>query len=142
MLEIARETNNDGIFQKDISLRQKLSIKYLDQIITALKAANLIINVKGKKSGYILSKPASKITLLDIHNAFEPNFTVVDCIATNYVCEKEKYCASKKFWQGLNNMISDYFKSFTLADMLTQQIDLEIIAGIYIPDNPCDEPRL
>jgi Rrf2 family protein len=138
MLEIARESHNDGIFQKDISLRQKLSLKYLDQIITALKAANLITNVKGKKSGYVLAKPASEITMLDIHNAFEPSFQVVDCIAPNYFCEKEKHCAAKTFWQGLNNLVVDYFSSFTLADMMNKQIDLETFAGISFPANKCD----
>ena len=130
MIEIARETSNNGIFQKDIAARQKLSNKYLDQIILSLKLAGLISNVKGKKSGYVLSKTAEEITLLDIYKAFEPEIQIVDCIAPNYICEKEKYCSAKLFWVGLNNLVTDYFRSFTLADMLNQQIDLETIAGI------------
>ena len=52
ILEIALEESENGVFQKDISERQKISNKYLDNIITALKTAGLIKNVKGKKSGY------------------------------------------------------------------------------------------
>jgi Rrf2 family protein len=133
MMEIARETDKNGILQKDISLRQKLSLKYLDQIVTALKAAGLITNVHGKKSGYVLARPASQITMLDIHQAFEPAIQVVDCIAPTYFCEKERYCAAKSFWKGLNHLIVDYFSSFTLADMLSQQIDLETMEGILKP---------
>ncbi len=127
MVEIARETHHEGILQKEISLRQKLSNKYLDQIILALKSANLIMNVHGKKSGYILAKPADTITLLDIHQAFEPAFHMVDCLAPNYVCEKEERCSSKLFWQGLNNVVVDYFKSFSLQQILDKQTDLESI---------------
>jgi Rrf2 family protein len=132
MVEIARETNNQGIFQKDIAFRQNLSNKYLDQIIVALKAAGLIINVRGKKSGYMLTRDADKITILDIHKAFEPGIQMIDCLAPGYFCEKEKYCSAKNFWQGLNNLVADYFSSFTLADILIQQIDLELMAGITV----------
>src|SRR5690554_4558994 len=73
MIEIARETNEQGILQKEIARRQDLSNKYLDQIILGLKLADLIMNVHGKKSGYILARPAEEITLFDIYQAFEPD---------------------------------------------------------------------
>lgn len=125
MVEIARETNNNGIFQKDISERQDISNKYLDHIIYALKVSGLIANVKGKKSGYILTRPADQITILDINNAFEPGICVIDCIMMNYKCERENACSAKNFWTGLNNIITNYFQSTTLQDLLEQQIELE-----------------
>lgn len=130
MIEIARESTESGIFQKEIAERQDLSNKYLDHIIYALKVAGLITNVKGKKSGYILTRPASEITILDINNAFERGICVIDCIDVNYQCDREKFCSAKQFWQGLNDIILDYFKSTTLSDLLTKQIELEDIAGI------------
>ncbi|MCA1745372.1 MAG: Rrf2 family transcriptional regulator [Bacteroidales bacterium] len=139
MVEIARETDNDGILQKEISLRQKLSNKYLDQIILALKTANLIMNVHGKKSGYILAKPAETITLLNIHEAFEPALHMVDCLAPNYVCEKESTCSSKLFWQGLNNVVTDYFKSFTLQQILDKQTELESIPQLSCIQHTCEK---
>lgn len=131
-MEIARETGNNGIFQKEIAARQRLSIKYLDQIIQALKSAGLISNVHGKKSGYILAKPAAQITILDLYKAFEPDICIVDCIASSYQCEKETFCAAKPFWLGLNSLIINYFQSCTLADLLNKQINLENLAGISI----------
>ncbi|PRZ00941.1 Rrf2 family transcriptional regulator [Marinilabilia salmonicolor] len=125
MVEIARETNNNGIFQKDISERQDISNKYLDHIIYALKVAGLITNVKGKKSGYILTRPADQIRILDINNAFEPGICVIDCIERNYKCDRENTCSAKKFWSGLNNIIADYFQNNTLQDLLEQQMELE-----------------
>jgi Rrf2 family protein len=139
MVEIARETNNEGILQKEISLRQKLSNKYLDQIILALKSANLIMNVHGKKSGYILAKPAESISILDIHQAFEPAFHIVDCLAPNYICGKEKRCSSKLFWQGLNNVVVDYFKSFTLQQILDKQTELESIPYLSSVNQNCQK---
>jgi len=141
MIEIARETKRDGILQKEISLRQNLSIKYLDQIILALKTAGLITNVHGKKSGYILTRPSEKITIFDIHQAFEPPFSLVDCLSPTYICEKEKTCAAKVFWKGLNKIIIDYFKSYTLHQILHKQIDLESITNIEITEPECSENK-
>ncbi len=132
MIEIARETPANGIFQKEIAERQNLSNKYLDHIIYALKVAGLITNVKGKKSGYILTKPATEITILNIHNAFEAGVCVIDCIMTNYKCDREKHCSAKLFWEGLNDVIIDYLKKTTLHNLLSKQKELEKNAGITI----------
>ena len=124
MLEIALQ-KDQGIFQKEISEKQKISFKYLDQIIASLKAAKLITNVKGKKSGYILTRPASEITILDIHNAFDPGICVIDCLSLNYQCDRQDICSAKGFWEGLNEMVQNYFKSTTLQDLFDQQVELE-----------------
>ena len=132
MIEIARETDHNGIYQKEIAERQNLSNKYLDHIIYALKVAGLITNVKGKKSGYILTKPAFEITILDINNAFEPGICIIDCLTMTYKCDREASCAAKVFWEGLNDMIVDYLKSKTLQQLLDQQVELEKKEGIEV----------
>ncbi|OFX69566.1 MAG: Rrf2 family transcriptional regulator [Bacteroidetes bacterium GWE2_29_8] len=122
MIEIGKENSGKGVFQKDISINQQISLKYLDQIIYGLKVAGLIINVKGKKSGYLISRPANEITMYDIHNAFEPNISVVECINGNYNCKLDKYCSAKNFWHGLNFLIINYFQSFTLQQMIENNV--------------------
>jgi len=125
MLEIAKDESQNGVFQKDIALNQDLSVKYLDQIICGLKTAGLIINLRGKKSGYILTRPPAEITMLDIHNAFEPGICVIDCMATGFVCDRKGICQVKGFWENLNTMIVDYFKSVTLQDLRDNKVLLD-----------------
>lgn len=98
MIEIALNDASVGVFQKDISKNQEISVRYLDHIIASLKAAGLITTVKGKKSGYILTRDASEISLYDIHNAFEAGINIVDCLAVSKQCERELSCASKHYW--------------------------------------------
>ena len=57
MIEVALNSGPDGIYQKDIAQNQDLSVKYLDQIIASLKAAGLIANVRGRKSGFSVAIP-------------------------------------------------------------------------------------
>lgn len=121
LVEIAKADQNTGIFQKDIADNQKISIKYLDHIIHSLKIAGLIINVKGKKSGYRLTRRAADITMLDIHNAFEPEIAVTDCQSEFITCELEKVCYTNPFWNGLNQHIIDYFTKITLDDVVNKR---------------------
>ena len=125
MMEIAVQDQKIGIFQKDIAEKQGISIKYLDHIISALKAADLITNVKGKKSGYVLTREPEKITVLDIHNAFEPGICIIECLHKSIHCEREKKCAAKGFWGKLNNHIITYFSSVTLHELVTEQVVLD-----------------
>ncbi len=125
MLEIASSDLNKGMFQKDISQNQEISNKYLDHIIYALKTSQLISNLKGKKSGYILTRKPSEITIYDIHKAFEPGICIIECLSENYQCNKSEGCMTKGFWGGLNNVIINYFSSITLQDLIEHKIKIE-----------------
>jgi len=118
IIEIARGDSIKGVFQKDIAVSQSLSIKYLDHIIHELKTAGLITNVKGKKSGYLLTRPPEDITVFDIHNAFEPDLCLVECLSPNYQCNRSEHCEAQGLWKGLNLLITNYLRSVTVADLV------------------------
>ena len=124
MMEIATDKSGNGVLQKDISTNQGISLKYLDHIIHALKASDLISNVKGKKSGYVLTRKASEITVYDIHNAFEPGICIIDCLSEHIHCDRKSGCSARGFWGELNQQIIDYFKSVSLDDLVTKEIFL------------------
>jgi Rrf2 family protein len=128
MIEIASDSSGNGMLQKDIAKNQKISNKYLDHIIAALKASNLICNVKGKKSGYILTRPAVEISVYDIHNAFENGICVIDCVGLNTNCEKNGCCSSQVFWKGLNNVVLEYFNNITLQHLLDKKNELQLVS--------------
>ncbi len=125
MIEIAGAQPDKGVFQKDIAASQSLSIKYLDHIIHALKTARLISNAKGKKSGYILTRKPSEITIFDIHRAFEPGICIVECLSGNYHCDLSEGCRASGFWKQLNSLIYNYFKTVTLDDLIHGRVSFE-----------------
>jgi len=129
MLEIALDKSPGGVFQKDIAKNQEISVRYLDHIIAALKVANLITTVRGRKSGYVLTRDPKEITIYDIHNAFEPGINIVDCLSENKGCEREKNCASRVFWDELNGIIVNYLRDKTLAEMVAvhEQINTKTV---------------
>ncbi len=120
MIELACQNDPKGMLQKDIAEKQELSIKYLDAIIAALKAKGLVKNVRGKGSGYKLTRPACEITMLDIYTAFE-SICVVECLENPAICDLYDECASTIFWAELKKDFIDYLKSKTLKDIAKKE---------------------
>lgn len=123
-------SGDNGIYQKDIAQNQDISYKYLDQIINALKVAGLVTKAGGRKSGYVLTRNPSDITVYDIHNAFEPGICVIDCVSLDFSCNREKFCSLKGFWGQLNNQITEYFKSTTIKDLMEKQVKLDDLVQV------------
>jgi len=98
MIEIASSTELTGMLQKDIAKNQHISLKYLDPIILALKMKGLIVNSRGKGSGYRLTRPPEEITMLDIYTAFE-QIVVIECINNLNFCDRSMHdCKGRNFW--------------------------------------------
>jgi len=118
VFELALNVNKEGgTLQKEIAESQELSIKYLDHIISALKKAGLISNVGGKKSGYVLARPANEITVYDVYSAFEDNLAIIDCLLTDGECPKKGMCVMKDYWCELNETIRNSMKSMNVELM-------------------------
>ena len=127
MIEIALNGNEKGTFQKDISKKQQISEKYLDQIVASLKAADLITSLNGKKSGYILTKPKNQISIYDIYKSFESELYIVKCIKNSSICVgcNSLNCGSSNaYWKQLNNLIVESLKNTTLEDIVNNHIEI------------------
>ena len=121
MMEIAMHGSEKGVYQKEISERQEISFKYLDQIISSLKASGLITNSEGRMSGYILSRDAEEINVYDIYKAFQHELMIIDCLSGEGNCKRDQACATREFWSGLNDLIVNYMESTKLDDLARKQ---------------------
>ena len=118
MLELAlNEDTDEGVFQKDIAENQNVSVKYLDHIIASLKAAKLITNVGGKKSGYKLNKPAKDINIYDVYAAFEDELAIIDCLVKGGHCPRKQGCVLKEYWCELNDSIRSSMESTNIREL-------------------------
>lgn len=130
ILEIALNNDSDGIYQKEIAHNQDISYKYLDQIMNSLKVAGLVAKAAGPKRGYILTRKPSEITVYDIHKAFGSGICVIECLAPNFNCNRDKKCSLKGFWGKLNNQIIHYFQSTTIEQLMEEQVKLDDMVKI------------
>lgn len=123
MIEIACCHDPEGILQKDIAKKQNISVKYLDCIICALKLKGLITNVKGRGSGYMLSRPPAEITMLDIYTAFEP-VLVVQCVASDWYCERSSHCCKANlYWKRFHRQFTEMLSGRNLEEIILETKD-------------------
>ena len=123
MIDLAQHYNDGFIALKDISERQEISKKYLEQIIPFLNRNNLLLAHKGHMGGYRLAKLPSEITVKDILESAEGSLTPVSCMDNHpNLCEKCNECVTLPIYQGLYDVVNKYFESITLEDIITKQI--------------------
>lgn len=117
MVDLTIYDNGEYISLKDISKRQDISLKYLEQIIRLLSAAKFLHSARGSQGGYKLSRKPEKISAKEILLASEGSLSCVSCVDNPEGCERCSHCATNKFWQGLSKTIDDYLSFYSLKDI-------------------------
>ena len=123
MAELARYAPGTTVPLKEISERQNLSLKYLEQIVTPLARVGLVKSERGSQGGYRLSRSAAQITAGDILRAVEGEIVPVPCLATSAEsCPHRAQCETLGFWEGLNQVINQYIDSATLEKLSSEYL--------------------
>ena len=121
MIDLAQHDSSEYTALKDISERQGISIKYLEQITSLLSKFGLLNSVRGPQGGYKLSKKPSQYTIGEILRITEGDLAPVACLSTSINnCPKKDECATLSMWQGLSDVIKNYLESKTLEDLVVQ----------------------
>jgi Rrf2 family protein len=123
MIDIAGHDDGSTLISlKDVADRQKLSVKYLEQIVGLLSKAGLLRSGRGPQGGYRLSRPAEEYTVGSILRLTEGNLAPVACLEDpENQCERCHECATLDFWTGLYAVINNYIDKFTLADLVQSE---------------------
>ncbi len=121
LVDLATSYHKGFVLLKDIAECEKISKKYLEQIVISLRTAGLIGAVRGAKGGYYLTKSPDKIKLSDVYKILEGSFSPVDCLDTPEVCTLIKTCPTRKVWANLARSIEKVFDDKTLADLITRR---------------------
>ena len=106
---------------KDISRRQAMSARYLEQIFQDLKKAGLLKSRRGPQGGYYLARKPEEITVRDIILAAEGELAVVDCVkqlrGKKKACDFHDRCVTQSVWLEASSRLNAYFDSVTLKDL-------------------------
>ena len=123
MVDLAQHENGEWIALKDISLRQGISVKYLEQIVSGLSRAGLLRSSRGASGGYQLTRPAAQYTAGEIIRALEGSLAPVACLEQEpNRCARREICPTIGLWVGLYVVVNQYLDSYTLADIAQAEI--------------------
>ena len=124
MADLAKNNVKEPTSLTEISLRQGISIAYLEQLFLKLRKNNLVQSVRGPSGGYVLSKPPGEIKLLSIINAVDEKIKTVKCKKESKKgCNgKSIKCITHNLWDDLEIHINKFFEDNTLSDILFKEV--------------------
>lgn len=123
LIDIAQ--NYDGVTPvsiKEISERQGISLKYLEQIISLMVKGGFLKSVRGAKGGYLFTKPISDIKIGDILDAAEGTLAPVECVSGASTCAKSASCPTFPLYKQIDDAIYNVVNKYTLDDLVNDKI--------------------
>ena len=124
MADLAKNNVKKPTNLTEISLRQGISIAYLEQLFLKLRKKNLVQSARGPSGGYVLSKPPGDIKLLSIIRAVDEKIKTVKCRKESKKgCNgKSIKCITHNLWDDLETHINKFFEDNTLNDILFKEV--------------------
>ena len=119
MADLASNASKGPISLSEISLRQNISLAYLEQIFLQLKNNRLVKSSRGVNGGYVLEKPASEIKLSNIIYAVNEEVKTLNCKKTSKRgCNHRSIkCITHNLWDQLDQHINGFFERVKLQDL-------------------------
>ena len=123
MADLAANQNGKPVSLNDISLRQNISLSYLEQLFSKLRNEKLVKSVRGPSGGYILEKNPKEIRISNIIFAVDEQVKTLNCKKDSKKgCNgKTTKCITHNLWDDLENHINSFFNKVTLNDVVKQR---------------------
>ena len=128
LADIANFNRQNPVSLRDISLRQNISLVYLEQIFSKLKKNNIVKSIRGANGGYVLTKDPEQIKLSNIFSAVDEKVKTLQCKRESKKgCNgKLTKCITHNLWDDLEMHINDFFDKKNLGDLLKNNLETRI----------------
>jgi Rrf2 family protein len=121
-LGIASEMKRKLVQASELAESEQLPVKFLEQILQALKEAGIVVSQRGKFGGYRLGRPASKIFIGEVVRLIDGPLAPIGCVSqTAYepcTCPDEAHCGLRMLMLDVRNAIANILDRYTLADVV------------------------
>jgi len=128
LADLANFSDQNPVSLRDISLRQGISLDYLEQIFSKLKKDDIVKSIRGKNGGYMLTKNPEQIKLSNIFSAVDEKVKTLLCKRESKKgCNnKSTKCITHYLWDDLEMHINDFFDKKNLGDLLKNNLERRI----------------
>ena len=125
ILDIAVNSKGKPVPLSDVSRRQNISLKYLEQLASKLKKAGIIKSHRGPFGGHMLAKPPEDITIGDIVRILEESAAITDCAQQEKqvcgVCNRAGDCLSRWVWVEASRAMFNRLDEITVSSLLSMK---------------------
>ena len=128
LVDLAGFDNVNPVSLRDISLRQGISLDYLEQIFSKLKKNEIVKSIRGTQGGYVLNKNPNDIKLTNIFHAVDEKVKTVQCKKeSKRGCNgKATKCITHNLWDELEIHINTFFENKSLKDLLNNNRETRV----------------
>ena len=125
LVDLARFGDINPVSLRDISLRQGISLDYLEQIFLKLRKNEIVQSIRGTQGGYVLNKKAKEIKLTNIFDAVDEKVKTVQCKKeSKKSCNgKAIKCVTHNLWDELETHIKNFFEKKSLEDLVKENYE-------------------
>lgn len=139
-LGIAAEVERTLVQVSELAESEQLPVKFLEQILQALKEEGLVVSARGKFGGYRLAKPAREITIGQVVRSIDGPLAPIGCVSqTAYekcTCPDEEHCGLRMLMLDVRNAIAGILDRYTLADVVEVTLRKMRRANLPLPFSP------
>lgn len=118
LLDLALHEGKGPVLLRDISERQGISEKYLQQIFHSLSIGSMVRSFRGAGGGFVLGRKPSEIKLSEVVHNLEGPLTLVGCIQDEKRCGRAAECVTRTLWEELSVAIISRLDQITLSDLV------------------------
>ena len=121
LLDLALHSSEGTVPLKDIAQRQKLSLPYLQLLITPLIAGEIVKTSRGSHGGILLLKAPQEIRLSEVVQLLEGSFFPMECINHPGMCPYSDICVTHDVWDEMKKAMDGVLETTTLQDLVERQ---------------------
>ena len=125
LIEIAKGSRGIPVKRSIIAANQKIPLPFLSQILQTLVNGKIILSTRGPSGGYVLARPANKMTLLEVINLLQgpvmPRYCVDAGLAES--CDRAESCTLMNVWERLRDAGEDVLRNISLEDVSDRPAD-------------------
>ena len=118
MVELGENWGNGPLSIREVSRRQEISEKYLEQIILQLSRAGLVKSIRGAQGGYVLTAPPEEISAGQVLRAVEGSLSPVECVDDGSECQKVDQCVTCELWRRIKGAVDNVVDSTSIGDLM------------------------
>jgi Rrf2 family cysteine metabolism transcriptional repressor len=103
---------------EELAKEMGVSALYLRQLASPLERAGILQGIRGAKGGYLLTANPREMTLAEITQAFNEDFSLLDCIKDSDLCPKSPGCTTRYLWEEMSNELKNILQNMTLQELI------------------------
>ena len=135
LLDLVMHSDQGPVSLVDISVRQGISLSYLEQLFAKMRRNKLVVSTRGPGGGYSLGNLPQNVCIADVINAVDEKMHVAN---KDIVQNSPSYepCLTEQLWEELSDQIKDYLTTISLADMMENEEVKELSRNHDLRQNP------